>query len=188
MDIGELIRTRRSVRRYRPEPVPRQILEEILELAQWAPSAINRQPWRFVVLGSELMPELRAECGRSFEPLEPHLRQHFTERPEVIERVRAFFGTLGGAPVAVLAYCEGKPANESDIHSVAAAIQTLLLAAWARGLATCWMGGPRFREAEISKLVGMEEATLVAVIPIGYPDETPKAPPRKPDRVTYAGA
>jgi nitroreductase len=70
---------------------------------------------------------------------------------------------------------------------VAAAVQTMLLAAQARGLATCWMTGPRFREAEINALCGMEDAKLVAVVPLGYPDEQPKPPPRQLDRITYVG-
>jgi len=187
VDVDQAILTRRSVRRYKPDPVPRGVIEEVLSLAQWAPSGVNRQPWRFVVLGSEMMPRLAAECEKSLAPLEPYLKEHFPDREDIIERVRAFFKTLGGAPVAILAYCQGKPAQESDVHSVAAAIQTLLLAAQARGLGSCWMGGPRFREAEISALVGMEDATLVAVIPLGYPDESPKPAPRQPNRVTYVG-
>jgi nitroreductase len=187
MTIDDIIRARRSVRRYRPDPVPRPLLEEVLELAQWAPSAVNRQPWHFVVLAGEMMPRLSAECEKSFEPLAAHLQGFFAQQPDAVERVRTFFRTLGGAPAAILAYCTAQPPTESDMESVAAAVQTLLLAAQARGLATCWMTGPRFREEQISALVGMEGARLVAVIPIGYPDEQPKPPPRQPGRVTYVG-
>ena len=188
MSIAELIRTRRSVRHYKPDPVPPELLSEVLELAQWAPSAMNRQPWHFVVIEGAARGPVAAECGKSFGAIEERLKASFAERPDMVERVRAFFRTLGGAPTLILAYCTAKPPHESDLESVAAAIQNLLLAAWARGLGTCWMGGPAYREAEINALCGMEGAKLVAVIPIGYPDETPKPPPRQTNRITHAGS
>jgi nitroreductase len=184
--IDEIIRTRRSVRRFKPDPVPRELLDEVLELACWAPSGMNRQPWHFVVVGAgSLRERLAEECGASFAPLEPAIKEVFADRPEVVERVRSFFRTLGGAPTVILAYCRVKDPYPSDMDSVAAAVQTLLLAAWARGLGTTWMAGPRFRESEINALLGMEEARLVAVIPIGYPDEQPKPAPRQSGRITY---
>jgi nitroreductase len=65
MTLDELIRTRRSVRRYKPDPVPPELLSEVLELAQWAPSAMNRQPWHFVVLEGAAREPVAAECGKS---------------------------------------------------------------------------------------------------------------------------
>ena len=88
----------------------------------------------------------------------------------------------------VCAYFE--PANSEDVTSiqnVAAAMQNLLLVAHAEGLGTCWMTGPVTVATEISRFLGVQDMTLVAITPMGYPDETPKVPPRKPDRVVYQG-
>ena len=70
---------------------------------------------------------------------------------------------------------------------MAAAIQNLLLAAHAEGLGACWMTGPLHVAEEIDDFLGVENKTLVAVIPMGYPDETPPAPKRKSGRVVYEG-
>jgi nitroreductase len=187
MEIDEIIRGRRSVRRYRPDPVPRKLIEEVLELAQWAPSAINRQQWHFVVVEGPARERLAEICGRSVEPLVPHIEQAFPNRPDVVGNLRSFFRTLGGAPVVIVAFCTASNPEDSDIQSVAAAVQTLLLAAHSKGLGTCWMTGPRFKEPEVNALCGMEGSKLIAVIPMGYPDERPKPAPRQPDRITYVG-
>ena len=132
--------------------------------------------------------ELISICSSSFQYLEPHLRERFAEKPKIIETTRRFFRRLGGAPVVVCAYFE--PANPGDftsVQNVAAAIQNLLLAAYREGIGSCWMTGPVEVAAQINGFLGVDDLTLVAVIPMGYPDETPKVPPRRPNRVTYQG-
>ena len=124
----------------------------------------------------------------SLQYLEPQLQKLYAEKPKIIEATRRFFKRLGGAPVVICAYFE--PANAEDVTSfqnVAAAIQNLLLVAHAEGLGTCWMTGPVTVADEINRFLGVEDMTLVAVIPMGYPDEIPKVPPRRPDRVVYQG-
>jgi len=71
--------------------------------------------------------------------------------------------------------------------SASALIQNLLLAAHARGLGTCWMTGPKYMEKEINELLGMTDKELVSVVPIGYPDQSPPAPPRKNKVVRWIG-
>ena len=70
---------------------------------------------------------------------------------------------------------------------MAAAIQNLLLAAHAEGLGTCWMTGPVHVAEQINESLNIHDKELVAVITLGYPDESPPAPKRKPDRVVYEG-
>ena len=188
MDLYQAIKERRSIRRFKKTPVAKDLLEKIFDIALWAPSGMNRQNWKFFVLAEKRKDELVSIAARSFEYLEPQLQERFADKPKIVEATRSFFKRLGGAPVVVCAYFE--PANVEDVTSfqnVAAAIQNLLLAAYAEGLGSCWMTGPVTVGEEISRFLGVKDMTLVAVIPMGYPDETPKNPPRRADRVVYQG-
>jgi len=188
VDLYEAIRERRSIRKFKKSPVAKDLLEKIFDIALWAPSGMNRQNWKFFVLAGERKEELVSIAAGSFEYLEPQLQERFADKPKIVEATRRFFKRLGGAPVVVCAYFE--PANMEDVTSfqnVAAAIQNLLLVAYAEGLGSCWMTGPVTVGEEISRFLGVKDMTLVAVIPMGYPDETPKIPPRRPDRVVYQG-
>ena len=188
MDLYEAIRERRSIRKFKKRAVTKDLLEKIFDTALWAPSGMNRQNWKFFVLAGERKEELISIAAHSFEYLEPELQKRFADKPKIVEATRRFFKRLGGAPVVVCAYFE--PANTEDVTSfqnVAAAIQNLLLVAYAEGLGSCWMTGPVTVAEEISRFLRVEDMTLVAVIPMGYPDDTPKIPPRRPDRVAYQG-
>lgn len=188
MDLYEAIKGRRSVRKFKETPIAGDLIEKIFDIAQWAPSGMNRQNWKFFVLAGERKEELVSISSESFHYLEPQLQELFAEKPKIIEATRRFFKRLGKAPVVVCAYFE--PANKEDVTSyqnVAAAIQNLLLVAHAEGLGTCWMTGPVAVETQISRYLGVDGLTLVAVIPMGYPDESPRIPPRRPDRVIYQG-
>jgi nitroreductase len=188
VDLYEAIKGRRSVRKFKSTPVPKDLIEKIFEVSLWAPSGMNRQNWKFFVLAGERKEELVSISSTSFQYLEPQLQQLYAEKPKIIESTRRFFKRLGEAPIVVCAYFE--PANMEDVTSfqnVAAAIQNLLLVAHAEGLGTCWMTGPVTVANEISRFLGVKNMTLVAITPMGYPDETPKVPPRKPERVVYQG-
>ena len=188
MDLHEAIKGRRSVRKFRKSPLEKELIEDIFETALWAPSGMNRQNWKFFVLAGERKEELVSISSTSFEYLEPELQKLFADKPKIVEATRRFFNRLGEAPVVVCAYFE--PANIEDVTSfqnVAAAIQNLLLVAYSRGLGSCWMTGPVYVAEKINRFLGIENMTLVAIIPMGYPDETPKVPPRRPERVVYQG-
>ena len=188
MELYQAVKGRRSIRRFKDTPVPRELWQRIFDLALWAPSGMNRQNWKFFVLAGERKEQMVSICSNSFDYLEPHLQERFAEKPKIIEATRKFFSRLGNAPVVICAYFE--PAGMDDATSyqnVAAAIQNLLLVAHAEGLGSCWMTGPVHVEAQINKFLGVENLKLVAVIPMGYPDETPPVPLRRPDRVVYQG-
>jgi nitroreductase len=188
VDLYEAIKGRRSVRRFKKIPVSKELVEKVLDIALWAPSGMNRQNWKFYVLAGERKEELISICSTSFQYLEPHLQELFADKPKIIESTRRFFKRMGRAPVVVCAYFE--PANMEDVTSyqnVAAAIQNMLLVAHAEGLGTCWMTGPLAVSAQVNGFLGVDDMTLVAVIPLGYPDETPRVPSRRPGRVIYQG-
>lgn len=193
MEFTDVVRGRRSVRKYKNQKVDRKILEEILEDATWAPSGVNIQPWYFVVAESDeakarvkvLMKEAALRCS-------DHLRARFTANPEIAEDSLGFIANMGNAPVIVMAF-QGKDEyplmEEGVVQSVAAAIENLTLSAYNKGLGTCWMTAPMqadldydFRD-EFAK----EKSKLIAIITLGYPEEgaVPKAPKRKENRVEF---
>ena len=187
MDIVEAIKGRRSVRKFKPQGVPREKLEKILELAQWAPSGMNRQEWYFVVVRGEKREELLKLFGSAFETFRPNLEKVFSAKPKMIEAMKHFFQTYGEAPVFILAYAGKSASGQWDTHSTAVALQNLFLAAYAEGLGTVWSDGILVKEQEINALMGVEERKLVAVVPVGYPDEGPRVPPRREGRVQWVG-
>jgi nitroreductase len=188
MDLYEAIEGRRSIRKFKKTPISRKLMEKIFDVALWAPSGMNRQSWKFYVVAGESKEELVRICSGSIQNLEPFLKKIFTEKPKVVEATRDFFRTLGNAPIVVCAYFEpSRLKDATGYQNVAAAIQNLLLVAHSEGLGSCWMTGPVYMEDEIDRFLGVDNLNLVAVIPMGYPDETPPAPPRRPDRIVYRG-
>lgn len=188
MDLYEAIKGRRSIRRFKPDSVPEDVLARILEMAIWAPSGMNLQNWHFVVITGDQKQALVEISSKGYDYIEPVLREVFAEKPGVVEFTKKFFKRLGGAPVIVFAYyAPTRERPETSIQTVAAAIQNLLLAAHAEGLGACWMTGPVHVAPQINEFLGIIDKTLVAVIPVGYPDESPPAPKRKSNRVIYEG-
>ncbi|HHW15422.1 MAG TPA: nitroreductase [Firmicutes bacterium] len=205
-DFYAVVAGRRSVRRFKPDPVPEDDLREIIRLATLAPSASNRQMWKFVAVAR---PAVRQAMREAVE-------RAIDELAVAVPGVKGITGMKGWslffaeAPV-VIAVCgeeyqsrtdqalraRGLAAAEvdrlrarPDIQSVGAAIQTLMLAAHAKGYGTCWMCAPVLAAREIERLLGVEERWhLLALVPLGVPAERPKMPARKPlDEVyTYLG-
>ena len=189
MELKDAILGRRSVRKYSPQPVPKEVIEEIMELAVWAPSGMNRQNWFFVVVTGEIRDKAVDICHRGYlSYIKKKVEKVFSHKPHVVEETNSFFATLGGAPVIVFAYAEPGPESPfTDVQSVSAAIENMLLLAYERGLGTCWMTGPLNMEEEFNKLLGVEGKKLVALIPMGFPQGVPKAPPRRGKKVVYLG-
>jgi len=188
MELSEAIRGRRSIRRFKPDPIPKETLEKILELAQWAPSAMNLQDWRFIAAQGSRKDDLLKVTASAFEDFKPILEKNFKDKPKVIEAGKLFLETMGGAPVVILAYGGKFPDGNEDVFSISLAVQNLLLAVHEAGLGAVWADAAVFYKAkEINELMGIEGRRLVCLIPIGYPNETPKAPPRRDGRVQWIG-
>ena len=196
MDVKTAIHTRRSVRKYKSTPVPKELVLEILEAANLAPSATNRQPWEFVVVSRLHLDRLENTLKEAFQERVASVSEEAMRRaikdlslPEEdggdrLQALGAFYSTLGGAPVAI-GVCLPKEKDpwvwKNNISDSAAAIENLLLAAWSRGLGTCWMTGPlKGRADAIASFLGVpEDRELVAIITLGYPDHQPPVPPKK---------
>lgn len=187
MELSEAIKGRRSVRRFKSQPVPKETLAKLLDWAMWAPSGMNRQEWYFIVVQGEKKDQLLKIFSSAFEAMRPNLEKVFGDKPKIVGGMKQFFQTYGGAPVVILAYAGKGPSGQWDTHSTALAVQNLLLAAHADGLGAAWTDGILIKEAEISTLMGVEGRKLVAAIPVGYPDEIPRVPPRREGRVQWVG-
>lgn len=187
MDLSEAIKGRRSIRKFKVQPVSKETIEKILDLALWAPSGMNRQEWYFVVVRGEKKEALLKLFAAAFETVRPNLEKVFADKPKIVEGMKSFFQTYGGAPVFIVAYAGKSASGQWDTHSTAAALQNLLLAAYAEGLGGVWTDGILVKEPEINALLGIEERKLVAVVPLGYPDEVPRVPPRRSGRVQWVG-
>jgi nitroreductase len=153
MDVFEVIRFRRSVRKYRSEPIPDEKLEMILEAARLAPSAGNRQPWRFVLVQD-------------------------AERKKAVARAADNQTFLGDTAVLVVAMGDPEVSARWYEKDTMIALEHMVLAAAALGYGTCWIGA--FDEDAIKRLLKIPaKMKIVALLPIGVPDEKPAARPRK---------
>lgn len=190
MELRDAILSRRSIRSYTEEPVRREDLQYILDLAMWAPSGVNFQPWYFVAIQSrqELDKLLTVMDGVSTD-LEDNLRTRFANNPEVAEESLSFIRNLGKAPVCILAF-RHKPnytkTDETIVQSIAAAMENLLLAAVDRGLGGCWMTAPIETGTGdlLRDMFAPGKGSLVAAMTIGHPAKIPAPPARKDGRYT----
>ena len=187
MDALEVLMTRRSVRRYKPDPISRENLEEILQAAMMAPSGVNSQPWYFVaVQDPQALEDIKAIMSGVVEKFQPLLEKRFERHPEQVHITTGFMSTLGGAPVCLLVFLlkseyDGKM---GAYQSAAAAVENALLAAWDKGIASCWMTAPitlGYGPALRARFAP-DKGECVAAVTLGYPDQQPKTPPRRDGR------
>ena len=181
--LRSLITGRRSIRRYTNQPIAATVLTELLELATWAPSAHNRQPWRFCVVTDAAVKEaLSAAMGArwradlSADGADPD----FIERRVAISHARI----TGAAALVVAAGCMADMDHYPDaaraaaektmaVQSVALACQNLLLAAHAYGLGACWMCAPLFVPELVAATLDLPaDWEPQALITLGYPAES----------------
>ena len=190
MDTREALMTRRSIRRYKADPIPENDLKEILEAGLAAPSAINLQHWYFVAVQSpEALEEVRQIMGGVVEKFTPVLEQRFARHPEQVGITNKFLSTLGGAPVCVLVFLlkPDYPDRDGAMQSVSAAIENLMLAAWEKGIGSCWMSAAQRMGfgPEIQAKYAPGKGEFVSAIALGYPDQSPKMPPRREGRCIF---
>ena len=190
METREALAGRRSVRLYRKDlPVSQEDLTAILDSACMAPSAINLQHWYFVVLRSaEAMSDFKAIMRRVSDKFHPILKDRFAKNPETIRDTETFLSSLGGAPVCILAFFlkNDYPDRDGAMQSVSAALENLMLAAWDRGLGTCWMSAPQrmgFGQ-EIQERFAPGKGEFVAAVTLGYPEKVGPMPRRREGRYT----
>ena len=191
---------RRSVRQFLDVVPPRDLIVRAVESATHAPSGMNKQPWRFVIVSSDAVKTRMVECvSREIETIltllagdeyadkvSDYLRNYatlFRTAPIVINVLYREYGQVIASLLerSNIQYPENQEeAANPAMQSVSAAIQNLQLAAHALGLATCWMTAPLFARRQLHELLEVESPwQLAAVIPIGYPASTTNHGPRR---------
>jgi nitroreductase len=181
MDVIRAIETRQSIGRVKQDPVPRELVERILESAVHAPNHRLTEPWRFHVFTGKGRGELaraRAEIARLQAEAEGESEEMAAGRISR-ERKKAF-----RAPVVIAVICEaGRDEVETleNYAACAAAVQNMQLTAHALGLAAMWRTGPVAYHEHMRKLLGLKESdTTVAHLYIGYPDAGERPRRRRP--------
>ena len=188
-EFHKFLRTRRSIRRFTAEPVPDTVVDSILETATYAPSAHDRQPWRFVVVKS---PAAKAKlAGAVTGKFQVDMRRAGVVETKIQERVERTIRRTNEAPVIILlcrdvTRVDPQPdevAKDAEAlmgrHSVAVAGLQLLLAAHAEGLGGTWICWPVFAPAEVAAALDLPpEWEPQGMIFLGHADETPEAPKR----------
>ncbi len=201
MDLFEAIRDRKSIRRFKQTPVPDEDIKKILDAGRLAPSANNSQPWSFLIIKDEAVLRKMADAVRDMvDRMIP-----FAENEKQAQRLAAYRSSyyvfFENAPAMIAVFLENYDAgtdrllarmgySSEDIRrlrplpglqSVSAAVQNMLLAIHALGYGSCWMTGPLVAQEAFEKLLGYgKEKFVVALLPLGVPDENPQARSRKP--------
>jgi nitroreductase len=154
MEETRLIRSRRSVRRYSGRPVPAEVVDDILDCARMAPTAVNLQPW---LIGAATDPKLISLIAEATD----HGR------------------FIAGAAVCFSVFCDRQ--KKYSLEDGCAATMNILLACEAHGLGACWVAGDKKAYADaVAGLLNVPEGyALVSLVPAGYPGERPEAKDKK---------
>ncbi len=163
MDIIKALQERRSVRKYKTDPVPEEKIKSVLEAAQMAPSWKNKQCWSFIVVR------------------DPGRKENLADSLPVSNPAREAIGQT--APVVIVLCADTRASGDKDgkdyyMLDAGLAMQQLMLAAYAEGLGTCWVG--LFDEGKASEVCSVpSEYRVVAMTPLGVPEKVPAPRPRK---------
>jgi len=206
-ELAELIKSRRSIRKFQDKPVAEDLLVKAIELATWAPNGGNFQPWKFLIVTNKDLIHKIADATKS----KTELMASWPEAAvcaNVLERWKKTSDFFRGAPACIVVLMgkyvsiadsvlrergeidpvareirSYRKTGNSSLQSVAAAITYLLLILHYFGLGATWMAGPQQAKKEIEELLGVAgtEWDFVDLIPVGYPAETPRFLGRKPD-------
>lgn len=198
--ILELMKSRRSVRRFRPEVPARELVEQVIEAAITAPSASNRQPWRFLAVAdrqviARMADAVRAAVGRIAQHIEPSFETSF-------RNYGRYFTRFEDAPIVLAPLFRGSTLlsdmvddqlppedrqrieileRDSGLIGASLALQNLLLAAHQLGLGASGMTGPLVASHRLREILEIPTSwSVVALVPLGFPDEEPTPTRRKP--------
>lgn len=163
-DFLSVIKNRRSIRMFKPDEVSDKLIKESIDLARWAPSGANCQPWRFIVIKDPVTKKNLSEVAKaSFFQINRHICE---------------------APVIIVA-CSNSKASNWHLYDTTNATMCLLLAIEYLGLGSCWIG--LFNEEKVKEILEVpNEWKIITLIPLGYPKETPSVPPRmEPEEITF---
>jgi coenzyme F420-0:L-glutamate ligase/coenzyme F420-1:gamma-L-glutamate ligase len=188
IDLFDVVKQRRSIRKYLPKPVQKEVILQVLASAGCAPSAHNSQPWRFIILQDAIVKRRLADAMADVwakDLQRDGIKVELAKRTERVERFAA-------APVLILAcltmvdlrkfpdserqMCE----RDLAVQSFGAALQNLLLAAYVKGLGACWFCAPAFCKETVRRILKIPDTVEPqAFVAMGYPAEKPQVPIKK---------
>jgi nitroreductase len=185
--VLETIRKRRSVRAYDAKSVPRELVNTVIEAGNEAPSAMNSQPWRFVVV--EDPAAKKKLLGAALPQAKKITEQVKDVDPERYESIKKRYAELPdpvyySAPTIIFVIGNGRYKD----HSCPLACENMMLAAHSLGLGTCWVGfgAMVIEDAEVRKLLDLQEGDAIfGPILLGYPKADPPRPPKKEPKVKW---
>lgn len=195
-----IVTNRRSIRRFKDEPVPKEIIEEIIDCARWAPSDTNQQPWKFISISNKnIIQKIEEATKKGMEKLKK--RAEKLGKEDVIKKIEVFSRyalVFKNAPHMLICLAEPYKSKfteeifdpigyskgiwrDEGIKSTSLAVQNILLAAHALGYGACPMSAPIIlAEEEIRKVLNVEDKYIIAlIIALGKPEGSTSAPPRK---------
>lgn len=193
-DFYQLIESRKSIRKYKPQAVAIEVIKRILSAGTHAPSGKNLQNWRFVVVTGNKRDEYLQYSQKSWESIKDILQQRL--KPSLYDFTERFFYTLGDAPVIIFAYSQNSSEERyhTSIGSVYMAVENMNLACLAEGLGSCTMGAPLEIKDQVDRFLGVDqwpehkagELELLCAMVCGYPDHNPpKAARQLEGRVSW---
>jgi nitroreductase len=153
MDMLKLIKSRRSIRKYKEKIPSDKEIEKILEAGRWAPSGLNNQPWRFMVIKEK-------------------------EIKEKVASLSKYGYIIKKAPVIIVVCLDKKSSYhyQKDLMAMGACIQNMLLEAHSLGLGACWLGEILNKRLELQALLGLDKnLEITALLTLGYPRERPSS-------------
>ena len=154
MSCIEQLLTRRSIRKYKKEPIPEEVIQNILEAGRLAPTAVNIQPWHFIVIKEQMAKEACSFGGYN----------RWTADADFI-----IVGLYKPSEVIM---------EHLTIMDVTIALQNMVIAGWLQGIGSCWIGAWDDRKLR-SVLALPDDSKIVGIIPFGYPDGLPVQPSKK---------
>jgi nitroreductase len=164
MDVDTAIKGRRSIRKYQSRKVPDSVIQDLLNLAIYAPSSMNGQPWFFVVVKNSETKKRLVEIKNRHCPAEKRM-----------------YGAdfLQEAPLVIVVCVDKKQSYDREVENAVLAAANIMLGACQRGLGSVYMSAYRTDDPsiaqEIRQVLGIPESVdPITIIPLGYPDETPE--------------
>ena len=188
-DVIKTMKERRSIRKFKKDEVDKNLIREVLEAGRWAPSAKNRQPWKYLVFTGVKREVMLGVMDKGLDMALEVIPE--PAKPAVLD-ARNTLSIMRGAPVIILVLNTnaGSPfKGELDIFShiteicdtlsVGASIENILLKAHCEGLGTVWIANTFYAHEPLVSYL-KTDAQLAGAIAMGYPDEVPNMRPRKP--------
>ena len=193
-EFYNLVESRKSIRKFKSEAVPKEVIERILGAGMHAPSGKNRQNWRFFVVQGKKRDDYLKYSQKSWLGIKDILQAKL--KPSLYEFTERFFFTLGEAPVIIFCYSQNSAEERyhTSIGSVYMAVENMNLACLVEGLGCCTMGAPLEIKKEVDEFLNVTEREdykkgeleLLCAMVLGYPDHNPpKAPRQKDDRIHW---